>query len=688
MHKWQFIGVWVLTASAVLLGKPAGAAPADHSNDFVTLTVRAVCTTRVHRKAEDGNLDDKIAVALAERDVYRIVNWSDTSVDLEFVSGQRTIDPQGSGTWAVPGVPATVTGAFEKWTYQKGPQPDTPECGLTIDPRGENSTVSLLNYCHNSSAVKTQPEDTAQALALTVADMTLTSYTTDDLAKGTPSPMSQQLKFRFSPDQKHVIAAGNGSHKFEWRNEQGLAIGTGTLSVSFTVDIGVTPPEKPKAELQEIDAKWLPQESNSVGATIRVTGEKPADAFRLTLYDVSKEPGLCCNSGDAGTEPDLSFAPDQGDWSVKPDGDHWVATNDGGGMSATAQIACHDWGAWGKLKGEAKIEGKWEPAKTGGAGLDYVRIPYDDDDDHIADSWQADYGVAGQSAKDDSGKQPTDQANDGDGLSVYECYRGFEVLGEGGKEHVSIDPRQKVLFVLDDSGYFSPATWEHASGIKAYALSAEMCEPGAKPEAARKVNFRSSYAKNGDKYGLVVTVVPGASKDSDGDMPAGLCDDDSGGPQCPKHVTGLYLYPGNVMSLVNTAVTELGIAVAQPNSPQAQAWDKLGLPRWMWKRALDRLMSEAYRQKLVDQMMRQTAVHELGHACGLWGHFKAGDPARQETFGLGDKACPMYYGEGSENQRYLILQVLLNPDATASATAGQFCKTDLNCWRHLNVKDN
>jgi len=98
-------------------------------------------------------------------------------------------------------------------------------------------------------------------------------------------------------------------------------------------------------------------------------------------------------------------------------------------------------------------------------------------------------------------------------------------------------------------------------------------------------------------------------------------------------------------------------------------------------------MNEAYRQMLVDQAMRQVAIHEMGHACGLWGHFRAGDPQRNEAEALGDKSCPMYYSEAGQSMPYLILQTLLSPGATTAATFGAFCKTDQNCWSHLNVKD-
>lgn len=273
-------------------------------------------------------------------------------------------------------------------------------------------------------------------------------------------------------------------------------------------------------------------------------------------------------------------------------------------------------------------------------------------------------------------------------MSIYECYRGFEVQNQTSVEHVSIDPRQKVLFFLDDSGYFDPAIWEHASGIKAYALNAELCKEGFKPQAARLVNFRSSYAKNGEKYCVPVTVVKGPYKDEDGDVPMGLALGPGGGcPKCPKEVESLTLYPDNALSWINTFATRLGIAAAQPNSAEAKEFEELGLPREMWKSA-SRKLSEGYRKQLADMVVRHTVIHEMGHCCELMGHYQPGDPAQREI-PIGSKTCPMRYSDHADDLRFFILQVLLKPDAPLPMTSDQFCKdSDYNCWGHLNVKDN
>jgi len=106
------------------------------------------------------------------------------------------------------------------------------------------------------------------------------------------------------------------------------------------------------------------------------------------------------------------------------------------------------------------------------------------------------------------------------------------------------------------------------------------------------------------------------------------------------------------------------------------------------KDAADRLKDPAVRQQLVAQSMRWTAIHEMGHACSLLGHYEKGDPEFTEV-PIGNSTCPMRYSDRAQDLQYAVLQILLKPDAAMPMTYGQFCRdADFNCWGHLNVKDN
>jgi hypothetical protein len=73
-------------------------------------------------------------------------------------------------------------------------------------------------------------------------------------------------------------------------------------------------------------------------------------------------------------------------------------------------------------------------------------------------------------------------------------------------------------------------------------------------------------------------------------------------------------------------------------------FDGLGLPHRMWTDAIEALKNEAYLGKLVDQAVRLTAIHEMGHACGLLRHYHKGDPNKREA-PVGNRSCPMCYSD-------------------------------------------
>lgn len=618
--------VAVLVISLTLaIGRLAWAGPKvpDYTGWQVIVTGLEITNSTYHSDL-GYTLDDKCTVTKRGTSKYVVKDTHEGQgldrFSLETVSSSTNISVSGQGRAYFYSAKPALT---KQWSYKLGPSdyPADMESFCPVsggvaqtspdEPMFMPRMIRVESYVPETEWGVTPHENDSLGAS---KDVTIAAWGAS--AGGEElSPLDYVFSHRL--DGEHLTASG---HRLFSYTPEPIPDVSASSQIEVTYNVVVIPAQNkqkpPRVELADIDRNWWPEKDNSLTAHITVHGDKPAEAFRLTLYGVSKEPGVCCNSADGNTDPDLSFAGDAGGWTVAKDGDGWTATSNEGGTGASLEIKCHDWGAWGKLKGEAEIDGQWEPAKVAG-GLNFVRIPYDDDDDHIADSWQAMYEVGGKAAKDDSGKKPTDQANDGDGLSMYECYRGFEVL-DGGR--IAIDPRQKVLFFLDDSGYFNAGLWEHASGIKAYALGPDMCKPGAKPEAARKVNFRSSYARNGDKYCVPITVVKGLYKDSDGDIPMGLANGPGGGcPGCPREVESLYLYPDNALSWINTWTTRLGIAVAQPNSAEAKDFDNSGLPRQMWKRALDKL-SAGYRQQLADQVVRATAIHEMGHCCGLMGH--------------------------------------------------------------------
>lgn len=288
----------------------------------------------------------------------------------------------------------------------------------------------------------------------------------------------KRLTGTFNPDKPFAVSGGAVFNASEARlykqvmdnlavglGEGGSVHGDGKLFVSYTLAWNCEPAEleaiiTPKDGLES----WLPAAStsedkpgNTVGFEIRLidkkTGKEPENKtayFKCDLSDVSKEPGSCMNSISNGTEPDLKFLS-----SDNPD----METVSGDGKSATSKkelkkcslsVSCYDGGAYGKLRVMAYLnDGRTVMAHLEGKseGMD-VAIPFDENSNHIADSWEDSNGMKGDSPSSDDDEQPLGDHDNGDGLTVWEEYRGFMEAGK----HFRTDPQKKDFFIYDTIG--------------------------------------------------------------------------------------------------------------------------------------------------------------------------------------------------------------------------------------------
>lgn len=93
-------------------------------------------------------------------------------------------------------------------------------------------------------------------------------------------------------------------------------------------------------------------------------------------------------------------------------------------------------------------DGDWKPAKNTAGGGQTANVPPDVDGDHIADAWEKEKGIGATGADADDDAQPEGDGRSGDGLTVYEEYRGFMEAGK----HIRTDPMTKDLFFADHTG--------------------------------------------------------------------------------------------------------------------------------------------------------------------------------------------------------------------------------------------
>ncbi len=114
---------------------------------------------------------------------------------------------------------------------------------------------------------------------------------------------------------------------------------------------------------------------------------------------------------------------------------------------AEVHILCFDGGGYGFLP--AHIDG-FPPGSTTARRTDTgvigsVEIPYDTDGNFIADVWERNLRIYPANPLGNFDNQPAGDGTLGNGLSVYEEYRGLTVRGIG----TVFDPRLKDMFVMN-----------------------------------------------------------------------------------------------------------------------------------------------------------------------------------------------------------------------------------------------
>ena len=229
---------------------------------------------------------------------------------------------------------------------------------------------------------------------------------------------------------------------------------------------------------------FVPEPGGSVSFAVR--SNVPA-RFRFKLEDVSALYGFAGNAAvdDAfftaypkiqnlrgsydSRGPDLIFNPAdfrQGHWQA-PSPDLQSVETDQDDASASITVTAMDYAASGKLRVEAKDKcGDWQPvrARVNGEERKTLAIPLDENDNLIADRMeQPDNGITGWTyagdTDSDADELPTGDGTPGDGLTLFEEYRGFMVAPPSDANscknrtydaHVRTDPTQKDIFIITE----------------------------------------------------------------------------------------------------------------------------------------------------------------------------------------------------------------------------------------------
>jgi hypothetical protein len=232
------------------------------------------------------------------------------------------------------------------------------------------------------------------------------------------------------------------------------------LSVSWQIDRKVSPLEliitapgyadwRPSTTREA--AAGLPLE---VKATVVSTNGKPVinkvKNFIWELEQTSREPGVTMNYPLNAKDDrlDLELTTQGGMFVISPDAQR-VDRSVSSGLSDKVTVLPFDWGGWSNLKVTAIMEqGPPLIGKLEGASEPGLRLPKRAVDSKIADTWKKQQAVT---APDDSDFDniPPVPTHTGDGLTLYEEYRGFYEQGQ----HVEGNPTNKDLFVLDTTKF-------------------------------------------------------------------------------------------------------------------------------------------------------------------------------------------------------------------------------------------
>lgn len=271
------------------------------------------------------------------------------------------------------------------------------------------------------------------------------------------------------------------------------------------------------------------------------------DKWTFSLVDVSHEPGVVMNwppKAQVTGQPDMTFdkqacatpahcapVPENANLDTS-DPLNAVLTPADPFSFASVQVALlpHDWGGWATLNVTATVGGlnivghlqQPTPLANGPAETD-ILLPQRQAGSFIADSWKTAHGVALSTLdSDDSENTPKGDSQQGDGLTLYEEYRGFymgctaslsepQPEGSGGCQRVEGDPNRKDLFVVNTMpAVAGPGllTFKQATDLNVHFLDMTIddADPLTPPLTAdRVINFNHSAAPHEvDQHAIVI----------------------------------------------------------------------------------------------------------------------------------------------------------------------------------------
>jgi hypothetical protein len=284
------------------------------------------------------------------------------------------------------------------------------------------------------------------------------------------------------------------------------------------------------------------------------------DKWTFSLVQVSHEPGVTMNWPDetqAGEEPDMTFdkkacATPLGCVPIATNAPFTITPSDPNfpNGSTTAELPSpdpfnyvsikillspHDWGGWATLNVTATVGGnpilghlQLPTPLANNPDETEILLPQRQAGSFIADSWKTLHGLPLSTLDaDDSETNPNGDSQPGDGLTLYEEYRGFYMgctgstlpptpEGSGGCQRVEGDPTKKDLFVVDTIPTIANGgvkMFKETSGLDVHYLEMTLDDVAGSdptnPGANRVINFNHLAGPHEvDEHALVIQLGP------------------------------------------------------------------------------------------------------------------------------------------------------------------------------------
>jgi len=272
------------------------------------------------------------------------------------------------------------------------------------------------------------------------------------------------------------------------------------------------------------------------------------DKWTFSLVDVSHEPGVVMNWPDktqAGAEPDMTFdkqacatpnvcnpIPENANFdTADPLSAVLIPPDPFSYASVKILLSPHDWGGWATLNVTATVGGNpilghliLPTPLANNPDETEILLPQRQAGSFIADSWKTLHGLPLSTLDDDDSEtNPNGDSQPGDGLTLYEEYRGFYVgckdstrepmpEGSGGCQRVEGDPTKKDLFVVDTIPAIAGdgvRTFAQATGLNVHYLDMTIDDADPLPVplvADRIINFNHPPGSHVDQHALVIVL--------------------------------------------------------------------------------------------------------------------------------------------------------------------------------------